>query len=165
MSGAGSTRHAPEAVLVTGGAGFIGVNFIRHLFGRGGFCGRVINYDALTYAGNPASLADIERKWGGTRYVFVKGDIADREAVDRTLGEHAIDTIVHFAAESHVDRSIAGAGGLRPDQRNGTFTLLEAAQAAWTAGGGFREGVRFHHISTDEVYGSLGDRLFHRETP
>lgn len=166
MSGAGSTRHAPEAVLVTGGAGFIGVNFIRHLFGRGGFCGRVINYDALTYAGNPASLADIERKWGGTRYVFVKGDIADREAVDRTLGEHAIDTIVHFAAESHVDRSIAGPEAFVRTNVTGTFTLLEAARAAWTAGGGFREGVRFHHISTDEVYGSLGATgYFTEETP
>jgi dTDP-glucose 4,6-dehydratase len=154
-------------ILVTGGVGFIGSNFIRYLLEKApGFSGRVINLDALTYAGNPASLADIEIRYGGptARYVFEKGDIGDGPRVEALFRKYDIDTVVHFAAESHVDRSISGPGAFIKTNVGGTFTLLEAARKAWEEpGGGSRPGTLFHHVSTDEVYGSLGEEGYFTE--
>ena len=144
--------HKPHNVMVTGGAGFIGSNFIRHVFEKTDFAGTIVNFDKLTYAGNPHSLTDVASKVG-KRYVFVKGDIAEQADVDAALAEYKIDTIVHFAAESHVDRSIHGPGEFIRTNILGTYTLVQAARQAW----GDRKDVRFHHVSTDEVYGSLGD--------
>lgn len=146
-------------LLVTGGCGFIGVNFIRYVLRESGFKGRVINVDKLTYAGNPLSLADVAAE-AGERYVFVRADIGDRAAMREVLARHDVDAICHFAAESHVDRSIA-----RPDdfiQTNivGTHVLLELAREQ---GGRLQ---RFHHVSTDEVFGSLGaEGYFTEDTP
>lgn len=151
-----------ETILVTGGAGFIGTNFIRYLLGKAGFEGRVVNLDALTYAGNPESLADIDASQGGKRYFFEKADIRDRDAVAAVFANYAPDAVVHFAAESHVDRSILGPADFVTTNVMGSFTLLEAAREAWKG----RADVLFHHISTDEVYGSLGDTgFFTEETP
>jgi dTDP-glucose 4,6-dehydratase len=147
-------------VLVTGGAGFIGANFIRYLFDKTGFDGKIINLDKLTYAGNPLTLEDIDSKYGNTRYFFEKADICDADAVNAIMKKYDIDTIIHFAAESHVDRSILGPGDFVRTNITGTFTLLEAARANWQG----RNDVLFHHISTDEVYGSLGDKGFFYET-
>jgi len=148
-------------VLVTGGSGFIGSNFIRWLLGPGKFPGRVVNFDALTYAGNPESLDDVAKD-AGSRYVFVKGDIRDRSAVEAVFAEHSIDAVVHFAAESHVDRSIHGPEDFVSTNVMGTFTLLDVARNAWKG----REGALFHHVSTDEVYGSLGETgRFTESTP
>ena len=143
-------------ILVTGGAGFIGTNFIRHLFRNVGFEGRVINLDKLTYAGNPMNLADIAEEYGD-RYVFARVDIVDRDRVARLLDDHEIDIICHFAAESHVDRSIVDPGVFIQTNVVGTYALLELA----------RERVdrvrHFHHVSTDEVYGSLESGGYFRE--
>lgn len=144
--------HNPKTILVTGGAGFIGSNFIRYLFTKAGFNGTVVNFDKLTYAGNPHNLADVAAAQGH-RYVFVKGDIAEVTEVEAVLMKHNIDTVVHFAAESHVDRSIHGPAEFIRTNIFGTYTLLQAVRAFW----GSRQDVRFHHVSTDEVYGSLGD--------
>lgn len=144
--------HNPKTILVTGGAGFIGSNFIRYLFTKAGFNGTVVNFDKLTYAGNPLSLSDIAAAQGA-KYVFVKGDIAETVDVESALGKYNVDTVVHFAAESHVDRSIHGPDEFIRTNIMGTYTLLQAARAYW----GDRKDVRFHHVSTDEVYGSLGD--------
>lgn len=141
-----------NALMVTGGAGFIGSNFIRYVFEKSGFKGKVICFDKLTYAGNPRSLSDIEMQYKD-RYVFIKGDICNREVVDQTIKAYQVDTIVHFAAESHVDRSIQGPAPFVETNIVGTFTLLEACRNLWKD----RKDVRFHHVSTDEVYGSLGD--------
>jgi dTDP-glucose 4,6-dehydratase len=153
-------------ILVTGGAGFIGCNFIRVLLEKmPDFSGRVINLDALTYAGNAASLADIREKFGGRRYFFEHGDICDRPLVESLFEKYGIDTVVHFAAESHVDRSIVGPDAFVRTNVMGTFTLLDAARNAWKdAGGVMRGDVLFHHISTDEVYGSLGETGCFTET-
>jgi dTDP-glucose 4,6-dehydratase len=166
--------RALKNVLVTGGAGFIGVNFIRLLLEKTPeFSGRIINLDALTYAGNAASLADLQQKFGGDRYFFEYGDICDRALIESLFEKYRIDTVVHFAAESHVDRSILGPEAFVKTNVMGTFTLLDAARAAWkvsgafdgpAATGAFRPDVLFHHISTDEVYGSLGDSGFFSET-
>jgi len=151
-------------ILVTGGSGFIGVNFIRFLFGEGGktpeFDGRIINLDALTYAGNAASLNEIEEKYGRKRYFFEQGDICDRSFVEDIFKKYDIDTVVHFAAESHVDRSILGPEAFIKTNVLGTFTLLECARSAWKGA----QDVLFHHISTDEVYGSLGETGYFTET-
>jgi dTDP-glucose 4,6-dehydratase len=145
-------------LLVTGGCGFIGCNFIRFLLEKTpGFTGRIINLDALTYAGNPASLADIQARYGGDRYVFEQGDICDRALVESLFATYQIDTVAHFAAESHVDRSILGPEAFVKTNVMGTFTLLDAARNAWKDGGSMRQDVLFHHVSTDEVYGSLGE--------
>jgi len=144
--------HTPRNVLVTGGAGFIGSNFIRHVLAQPAFTGTIVNFDKLTYAGNPHSLADVAALHGA-RYVFVKGDIAEAAGVEAALRAHHIDTVVHFAAESHVDRSITGPADFIRTNIVGTYTLLQAARQLW----GDRRDVRFHHVSTDEVYGSLGD--------
>jgi dTDP-glucose 4,6-dehydratase len=139
-------------ILVTGGAGFIGANFVLDWVATTGE--PVVNLDALTYAGNLESLKSLE---GDARHVFVRGDIGDRALVDRLLAEHQPRAIVHFAAESHVDRSIHGPGAFIQTNVNGTFTLLEAARGYWMQLPADRkESFRFHHVSTDEVYGSLG---------
>ena len=152
--------HVPRSVLVTGGAGFIGCNFVRHLLESDGALS-VVNLDALTYAGHPASLRGVGERWGD-RYTFVHGDIRDAPVVRRLFAEHAIDTVVHFAAESHVDRSIDAPLDFIDTNVRGTAVLLEAARAAWAG----RADVRFHHVSTDEVFGSLGeDGLFSEDTP
>ena len=145
-------------IMVTGGAGFIGCNFIRFLLGNeSGFAGRVVNVDCLTYAGNLESLSDIEAAYGSSRYFFEKADICDRAEIERILKHYDIDTIVHFAAESHVDRSILGPETFIKTNVMGTFTLLNAARNFWQKpDGSMREDVLFHHISTDEVYGALG---------
>jgi len=143
-------------LLVTGGCGFIGSNFIRFLLDQPDFTGRIVNADCLTYAGNPENLADIE-KTEGSRYAFEHADICDREKMTRIFNDHAIDTVCHFAAESHVDRSIVSPDAFIRTNINGTFTLLEIAREM---GGRLQ---RFHHISTDEVYGSLAAKGYFRE--
>ncbi len=148
-----------DNLLVTGGAGFIGSNFIRWLLGAGGFEGRIVNLDALTYAGNPESLDDVA-KAAGDRYVFVKADIRDRGAVEKVFADYGIDAVTHFAAESHVDRSIHGPEDFVSTNVMGTFTLLDVARMAWKG----REDVLFHHVSTDEVFGSLGESGYFTES-
>jgi dTDP-glucose 4,6-dehydratase len=142
-------------LLVTGGAGFIGSNFVLDWLAAPETAGEpVVNLDALTYAGNRENLASLD---GDARHTFVHGDIGDRALVDRLLAEHRPRAIVHFAAESHVDRSIHGPGAFVRTNVEGTFTLLEAARAHWsTLPEPERAAFRFHHVSTDEVYGSLG---------
>ena len=147
------------SLFVTGGAGFIGSNFIRYVFENTSFRGKIVNYDKLTYAGNPASLEDVAEKYGKARYFFIKGDICDYKKVFHTLKKHAITVIVHFAAESHVDRSICGPKDFIDTNIRGTFSLLEAARNCRRLSIGSRQPAvpcRFHHVSTDEVYGSLG---------
>ncbi len=143
-------------ILVTGGCGFIGSNFIRYLLEETAFSGRVINVDKLTYAGNPASLEDIAVKYRD-RYVFERLDICDARGIQQAFERYAVDTVCHFAAESHVDRSIAAPEVFVDTNVKGTFTLLEAARIQ----NGFS---RFHHVSTDEVYGSLGRTGYFVET-
>ncbi len=154
--------HHPHNVLVTGGAGFIGCNFVRYLLVTDPAI-RIVNLDLLTYAGSLDNLRDLPDP---ARHTFIQGDICDRALVDRLLREHQIDTIVHFAAESHVDRSITGPAAFVETNLVGTFTLLEAARTAWLDGK-TAEDCRFHHISTDEVYGTLGrdDPPFTETTP
>ncbi len=146
-------------VLITGGAGFIGANFVRYLLAAEPQV-RIVNLDALTYAG---SLENLRHLPDPERHHFVHGDITDRELVERLFAEYEIDTVVHFAAESHVDRSILGPAPFIQTNVVGTFTLLEAARQAWQG----RTEVRFHHVSTDEVYGSLApdDPPFRETTP
>jgi dTDP-glucose 4,6-dehydratase len=139
-------------ILVTGGAGFIGSNFIHYVFNEAGFAGNLVNVDKLTYAGNLENLEAIDRKFGGTCYFFEKADIKDYDAIKAILNRYAINTVVHFAAESHVDRSIYGPGEFIQTNIIGTFNLLECIRDAWQG----RDDVLFHHVSTDEVYGSLG---------
>lgn len=147
-------------ILVTGGCGFIGSNFVRLALKDLHDC-RLVNLDKLTYAGNPVSLSDID---SDPRYRFVQGDICDPVLVERLFAEEKIDTVVHFAAESHVDRSIEGPAEFIRTNILGTFTLLEAARKLWVKGELFRH--RFLHVSTDEVYGSLGETgFFTEETP
>jgi dTDP-glucose 4,6-dehydratase len=139
-------------ILVTGGAGFIGSNFVLDWLARSGE--PVLNLDALTYAGNMENLSALA---GDPRHVFVQGDICDRELLDRLLALHRPRALLHFAAESHVDRSILGPGAFIRSNVEGTYTLLEATRSYWnTLGEADRAAFRFHHVSTDEVYGSLG---------
>jgi dTDP-glucose 4,6-dehydratase len=150
-------------ILVTGGAGFIGANFVLQWVGSGK--GQVVNLDLLTYAGNLGSLRSLE---GDPRHVFVRGDICDRALIDKLLAEHKPQAIVHFAAESHVDRSILGPEAFLKTNIDGTFTMLSAARAYYDAlEGEEKERFRFLHVSTDEVYGTLepNDPAFHEETP
>jgi dTDP-glucose 4,6-dehydratase len=154
-------NFAPRNLLITGGAGFIGANFVRHWLARPGE-GRVVVFDALTYAGHLENLAGLDKN---PRYTFVKGDICDEPTAHALLEQHRIDTVVHFAAESHVDRSILGPDDFIRTNVVGTLSLLKAAKALWID----RKIVpthRFHHVSTDEVYGSLGpdDPPFHEAT-
>ena len=139
-------------VLVTGGAGFIGSNLIRHLLWAEPQL-RIVNLDALTYAGSTMNLDDLPDP---SRHTFVRGDIGDRPLVERLLREHQIDAVVHLAAETHVDRSILGPAPFVQTNIVGTFTLLEAARHFWIGEAAFPlDHVRFHHVSTDEVYGPL----------
>ena len=149
-------------LLVTGGAGFIGANFVLH------WCGaypddRVVVLDALTYAGNRRNLVSVEKR---ENFRFVQGDICDRSVVDELLQTENIDTVAHFAAESHVDRSILGPGAFVQTNVVGTFTLLEAFRHHWEVNSKSSDS-RFLHVSTDEVYGSLGfdDPPFSETTP
>lgn len=140
------SQRQVQNILVTGGAGFIGSAFIRYLLSpQTGFNGKCVNLDALTYAGNPENLAPISHD---PRYVFEEGDIRNEPLVEQLCREHAIDTIIHFAAESHVDRSILGPKAFVETNILGTFHLLEVVKR--------HPHIHFHHVSTDEVYGSLG---------
>ncbi|MFN3969825.1 MAG: dTDP-glucose 4,6-dehydratase [Gemmobacter sp.] len=136
-------------ILVTGGAGFIGSAVVRQAVARGH---HVVNLDALTYAANPANVAEVA---GSPLYAFEHADIRDRKGLDRVFAAHAPGAVMHLAAESHVDRSIDGPGAFIETNISGTYHLLEAARAFWL-GAGRPEAFRFHHISTDEVFGSLG---------
>jgi dTDP-glucose 4,6-dehydratase len=158
-------KRSLQSILVTGGAGFIGSNFIQFLFRQPDFHGTVINLDKLTYAGNLENLADIDLIFGPNgkkRYFFVQGDICNPHTVEDIFSKYDIDTIIHFAAESHVDRSILGPRDFIETNIMGTFTLLEMARKSWLNKN--RDDVLFHHISTDEVYGSLGDTGYFYET-
>lgn len=142
-------------LLVTGGCGFIGSNFIRTVLNETDFSGRLINLDALTYAGNPENIADLE---SDPRYFFAHVDICDQDAVEKVFEYYEVDTVCHFAAESHVDRSIVGPRAFIQTNVIGTFNLLEAARSR------LEQVERFHHVSTDEVFGSLGTDGFFTET-
>lgn len=145
-----------ENILVTGGAGFIGSAFIRYLLSPAlNFKGTCVNLDALTYAGNLDNLSSVAQD---RRYIFEKGDIRNEALVEHLCQEHGIDTIIHFAAESHVDRSILGPQAFVETNIMGTFHLLEVVKR--------NQHIHFHHVSTDEVYGSLGEQgYFTEETP
>ncbi len=148
-------------IIVTGGAGFIGSALVRHLVGSGH---EVLTIDALTYAGNRASLRDVD---GNSRHRFFHANICDRAAMDAAMAEFRPDRVMHLAAESHVDRSITGAADFVQTNVVGTFTLLEAARGYWQGlAPDARAAFRFLHVSTDEVYGSLGaEGLFEEVTP
>jgi dTDP-glucose 4,6-dehydratase len=152
-------------LLVTGGAGFIGSNLIQHIIDQSNIK-RLVNLDCLTYAGHPANL---ERVAKHSKYVFEKVDLRDKAAVLGVLEKHVITNVMHLAAESHVDRSITGPGDFIQTNIVGTFNLLEACRALWSASGSSHKpadgGVyRFQHVSTDEVYGSLGSTGYFTET-
>jgi len=144
-------------MLVTGGCGFIGANFIRYLLKESDFTGRIVNVDNLTYAGNPENLADIENEYKN-RYVFIKADICDCTKMAEIFEEYRVDSVCHFAAESHVDRSIVNPDAFIQTNIIGTFNLLESARSCQS------RIILFHHISTDEVYGSLGREGYFKET-
>jgi dTDP-glucose 4,6-dehydratase len=151
-----------EVLLVTGGAGFIGSNFVLEAVRRGH---KVINLDALTYAGNRDNLASLR---DNPAHIFVQGSILDAALLDQLFSEHSPDAVVHFAAESHVDRSILGPAAFVQTNVNGTFALLESSLKHWrTLAEARKTSFRFLHVSTDEVYGSLApeDPAFHEETP
>jgi len=153
-----------QNVLVTGGAGFIGSNFVRYLLNQEPDA-RIINLDALTYAGSLANLQDLPFP---DRHIFVQGNICDAPFIQALFRQYQIDTVVHFAAESHVDRSILGPGEFVQTNIVGTFSLLEAARQAWIVEKLLPlEQVRFHHVSTDEVFGTLAlnDPPFNENTP
>jgi dTDP-glucose 4,6-dehydratase len=155
-----------KAILITGGAGFIGSNFIPYFIEKYPDY-TIVNLDALTYAGNLKNLAEVE---GNPRYVFVKGDICDRTLIESLFSKYNFDGVIHFAAESHVDNSISGPEAFIKTNINGTFTLLDVARKHWmNAPFEIKPGNeknRFLHISTDEVYGSLGkEGLFTESTP
>jgi len=146
-------------LLVTGGCGFIGTGFIRYLLLNSDFKGRIINVDKITYAGNPDNLADIEKS-NPERYVFKKADICDPDAITHAFKAYEIDVVCNFAAESHVDRSIVAPDAFIRTNIEGTFNLLEVSRQ------NSDRLVLFHHVSTDEVYGSLGsDGFFTEKTP
>ena len=154
----------PQSLLITGGAGFIGSNYVHHWLAEHP-SSRVVVLDKLTYAGDRANLSGVLE---GQRFLFVEGDICDRPQVNRLLREHDIDTIVNFAAESHVDRSIDAPAEFIETNIVGTFVLLHAALGWWRESRDLEAAhCRFHHISTDEVFGSLGpdDPAFHEQSP
>ena len=152
--------------LVTGGAGFIGSNYIHYMFKKYDNEIRIINVDALTYAGNLENLKDVEKR---ENYTFVKANICDKDAISKIFAENDIDRVVHFAAESHVDRSIRNPEIFVQTNVLGTAVMLNCAKAAWELpDGSFKEGKKFLHVSTDEVYGSLPDddsAFFYETTP
>jgi len=148
-----------QNLMVTGGCGFIGSNFIHYILDKTDFGGRIINVDKLTYAGNPENLIEIEKMYPG-RYIFERADICDFDVIRELFLRYEVDAICHFAAESHVDRSIKKPRTFIYTNIIGTYNLLETARAH------SEQFVLFHHISTDEVYGSLGKRgLFKETTP
>ena len=154
-------------ILVTGGAGFIGSNFVKHMLATYDY--NIINIDALTYAGNLENLTDVENN---PKYTFIKADIRDRETLDRIFAEHHIDTVVNFAAESHVDRSIEDPELFLSTNILGTQALLDTAKKYWKVNPEdkhcrlFKEGVKYLQVSTDEVYGTLGkEGMFTETTP
>ena len=155
-----------KSVIVTGGAGFIGANYLHTLFADENFSGKILNIDKLTYAGNLDSLQDLESKYGNSSYNFVRADICDAEKMKEVINQFKPDTIVHFAAESHVDRSIDGPMEFVKTNLVGTATLLNAALEYYrTLQEAEKKNFRFHHISTDEVFGSLGESgMFTEET-
>ncbi len=143
-----------KTYLVTGGAGFIGSNFVLYMLNKYEDI-KIINLDKLTYAGNLENLKSIEND---ERHIFVQGDICDKELVSSLFEKYEIDYVAHFAAESHVDRSIKEPEIFAKTNVMGTVNLLNCAKNAWeTNEDGWKEGVKFLHVSTDEVYGSLGD--------
>ena len=144
-------------LLITGGAGFIGSNLIHHVINRQEVV-RLVNLDCLTYAGHLASLKGVENH---SKYIFEKVDLRDKSSVFKVIKQHSITHVMHLAAESHVDRSISGPGDFIQTNIVGTFNLLEACRTVWA--GSFSE-KRFHHVSTDEVYGSLGPTGYFTET-
>jgi dTDP-glucose 4,6-dehydratase len=144
-------------MLITGGCGFIGSNFIRYLLRESDYTGRIINLDKLTYAGNRENLADVEKEFSD-RYIFIHADICDATRMEEIFDGYRIDGVCHFAAESHVDRSIVKPDAFVQTNIVGTFNLLEAARSR------LARMVRFHHVSTDEVYGSLGREGHFTET-
>lgn len=153
-----------KTILITGGAGFIGSNFVPYFAAKYPEY-NIINLDKLTYAGNLENLAECESM---PNYTFVHGDICDRELIDKLFAEHDIRGVIHFAAESHVDNSIKCPDAFIKTNINGTFNLVDAARRHWMDGpsqvkAGY-EDCRFHHISTDEVYGALGETGFFTET-
>ncbi len=146
-----------KTILITGGCGFIGTNLIRFLLEKSGFMGKLINVDRLTYAANPRNLEDLSARFPD-RYVFYRADICDEKAISDIFKAHEIDVICHLAAESHVDRSIRSPRTFLETNVMGTFQLLEMARTYKVS--------RFHHVSTDEVYGSLGPQgVFTEESP
>lgn len=153
-----------KSVLVTGGAGFIGANFVPYFAAKYPEY-HVINLDKLTYAGNPENLSDCR---GLKNYTFIQGDICDRSMIEQLFKKYDIRGVIHFAAESHVDNSITGPAAFINTNIVGTFTLLDVARNYWQLAPGTvkpgYEDARFHHISTDEVYGTLGDEGFFYET-
>lgn len=158
-----------KRVLVTGGAGFIGSNFVQYLLGSHEGVEILVNLDALTYAGNPENLKTVEND---PRYRFVKGDVRDRKLVEELFDQYQFDTVVHFAAESHVDRSITDPEIFLTTNIIGTQTLLDAAKQAWKVepdnkySREYKPGVRYLQVSTDEVYGALGKTgIFTETTP
>lgn len=156
--------YSPQNILVTGGAGFIGANFVRYLLQQEPDV-RIFNLDSLTYAGSMDNIKNLPHP---ERHQFIKGDICNRTLIDEILTKNKIDTIVHFAAESHVDRSISGPAEFVQTNIIGTFTLLEAARQYWLEQQKWdKTQCRFHHISTDEVYGTLSqsDPAFSETTP
>ena len=154
-------------VIVTGGAGFIGANYLHTLFADPSFTGKILNIDKLTYAGNLESFQDLEAKYGNSRYFFEQADICDAEKMKELIHQFKPDTIVHFAAESHVDRSIDGPMEFVQTNLVGTATLLNAAWEYFrTLEEEAKKHFRFHNVSTDEVFGSLGEQgMFTEETP
>ena len=155
-----------KSILITGGAGFIGANFVPYFVNKYSNY-HIINLDKLTYAGDLTNLKELENS---DRYTFVKGDICNRELIEYLFETYDIQGVVHFAAESHVDNSISGPEVFIQTNINGTFTLLDVARKFWMdAPNKYKKGYedcRFHHISTDEVYGTLGETgLFEEETP
>lgn len=149
-----------KTYLVTGGAGFIGSNFIHYMLNKYSDI-KLINLDKLTYAGNLENLKDIEKD---SRYSFVQGDICDKEVVESIFKNNNVDYVVNFAAESHVDRSIKEPEVFAKTNVLGTVNLLNVAKSFWEEGEGFKEGKKFLHVSTDEVYGSLGETGYFMET-
>jgi dTDP-glucose 4,6-dehydratase len=150
-------------VLITGGAGFIGSNFIHYVFKNTSFGGKIINVDKLTYAGNLENLADIDDECAGERYFFERADIGDFNKIEKMFKKYNIDTVVNFAAESHVDRSIFGPKDFVQTNIMGTFNLLEVARKCWRERE--RGEILFHHVSTDEVYGSIEEgKYFYEDT-
>src|SRR2546423_3842935 len=145
-------------LLITGGAGFIGSNLIQHIIDQPEIQ-RLVNLDCLTYAGH---LANLERVASHPKYAFEKVDLRDKPAVLRVVEQHQVTHVMHLAAESHVDRSITGPGDFVHTNVVGTFNLLEACRAQWLTNP--VSGYRFHHVSTDEVYGSLGATGYFTET-